>query len=80
MYKQETKTVWDVPPGFLCLEDKITMLCKLQDMQIRDKQNSLSSYGGPDYSSLMKKLAEACEAELEAQSRFLQNMNTEKGE
>jgi hypothetical protein len=66
----------DVPRGHLYVEDKITMMQRVQAMQLCNKQNNLSAYSGADFDKLLKELADDCVLELIA----LRDVSTNVGE
>lgn len=66
-----TKQVVDYPQGHICLEDKVAMMQRIQQMQIASKQNNLDQYGGPDYSALLKVLVESSSKEVQGLDAIL---------
>jgi len=61
-----TKQVIDYPAGYLCLEDKISMMQRVQQMQLIAKEKNLDAYPAPDYTKLQGTLAESCISEITA--------------
>ena len=71
MYKQETKVVYNMPPGMLGVEDSVAMMRDVQRLALENKANNLSQYGGPDYDAILKALGSSITMQLEAQKQFL---------
>lgn len=54
--KIKTVEVVEYPRGWLCLEDKVAMMQKIQQMQLLAKEENLGSYPSPKYSELLEAL------------------------
>lgn len=64
------KTSVDYPIGYLCVEDKISMLQKLSELEIREKKEGISSYSR-NYDEMFKAISASIVKETKALDSIL---------
>lgn len=74
MFKTETRTMINVPQGYLNAEDTIQLMQRVQEMQLRSKKEGLSSYGGADFDALLKEMAAQVTEEFAAMRTQIKSM------